>query len=193
MSRLVVSQIQGTLANNNTVSLAPGNTFNVPGLIVQTVYARTDVRATYASNPTGNGTTITDMNITITPKFSTSLLLINWMINGEMHQDNVFLAHQGGALITTAGYQGYNNASGNVRWSGLASAYYDVDENSTADGWIIQYAVPAASTTVRTYAPAVRSSSSGTYTFALNRTLGQVGQDSYENMISTGIIMELAQ
>jgi hypothetical protein len=193
MSRLVVSQIQGSIPNNNTVSLAPGNTFSVPGLIVQTVYARTDVRTTYSSNPTGNGTTITDMNIVITPKFSTSLLLITWMINGELHQDNVFLAHQDGALITTAGYQGYNNVSGNVRWSGLASGFYDVDENSTPSSWIIQYAILAASTSARTYAPAVRSSSSGTYTFSLNRTIGQVGQDAYENMISTGMIMELAQ
>jgi hypothetical protein len=193
MSKLIVSQIQGLLSNNNTVSLAPGNTFNVPGLIVQTVYARTDAKTTYSSNPTGDGTTITDMNITITPKFATSLLLISWMISGELHQDNVLLAHQGGVLITTAGYQGYNNVSGNVRWSGLTQAYYDLDESTTPSGWFIQYAIPAANTSARTYAPAVRSSSGATYTFALNRTISSTGTDGQENGISTGMIMELAQ
>lgn len=193
MSQLVVSQIQGSLSNNNTVSLAPGNTFNVPGLIVQTVYSRTDAKTTYSSNPTGDGTTITDMNIAITPKYSTSLLLISWMISGEVHHDNVFLAHQGGVLITTAGYQGYNNVSGNVRWSGLTQGFYDADDSTTPAAWFIQYAVPAANTTVRTYAPAVRSSSSATYTFALNRTISSAGASGNETGISTGMILELAQ
>lgn len=164
-----------------------------PDSIVQVKYVRTDTRTTYASNNSGNGTTITALNLTITPKYSNSLLLAQWMINGELHQDNVFLIHRDGSLVTTSTYEGYNNAQGNNRWSGVMSAFYDQNEDSTSSNWFLQYLIPAGSTTATTLAPAVRSSSGTNYTFALNRTVNAASQDAYERMISTGTIWEIAQ
>lgn len=164
-----------------------------PDSIVQAKYVRTDTRTTYASNNSGSGTTVTALNLTITPKYSNSLLLCQWMINGELHQDNVFLIHRDGSVVTTSTYEGYNNVLGNVRWSGVMSAYYDQNEDSTSSNWFLQYLVPASSTTATTLAPAVRSSSGGNYTFALNRTINGATQDAYETMISTGTIWEIAQ
>lgn len=169
------------------------NITNPPDSIVQVKYVRTDNRTTYASNNSGDGTTITDLNLTITPKYSNSLLLCQWMINGELHQDNVFLIHRNGALVTTSTYEGYNNAQGNNRWSGIASGFYDQNEDSTPSNWFLQYLIPAGSTTATTLAPAVRSSSGGNYTLALNRTINGASQDAYERMVSTGTIWEIAQ
>jgi hypothetical protein len=59
--------------------------------------------------------------------------------------------------------------------------------------WYIQYAIPAKFTNMQTYSPAVRSSSGTSYTFYLNRTVGSVGADNFENAVSTGTIMEIAQ
>src|SRR5688572_8739545 len=89
--------------------------YTAPGAVVQTVYTRSDTRTTYASNTTGNGTTITELNVTIAPRYSNSIIIVNWMINGEIHQDNVFLIHKDGALQTNPA--GYNTSSGNVRYS----------------------------------------------------------------------------
>lgn len=169
------------------------NITNPPDSIVQVKYVRTDNRTTYASNNSGDGTTITDLNLTITPKYSNSLLLCQWMINGELHQDNVFLIHRNGALVTTSTYEGYNNAQGNNRWSGIASGFYDQNEDSTPSNWFLQYLIPAGSTTATTLAPAVRSSSGSNFTLALNRTINGASQDAYERMVSTGTIWEIAQ
>jgi hypothetical protein len=169
------------------------NITNPPDSIVQVKYYRTDARNTYTAANSGNGTTITDLNLTITPKYSNSIILMQWMINCEFHHDNVFLLHKDGALITTSSYEGYNNVAGNNRWSGVASGQYDNDNNSTMYNIFLQYAIPASSTASATYSPAVRASQATAYTFYLNRTQGSAGSDSYEVTISTGTIWEIAQ
>lgn len=160
-----------------------------PGMVIQTVYVRTDERNSYASNNTGNGTPITPLNLTITPKFANSMILCQWMVNGELHHDNTFLIWKDGAVAPN----GYNQQAGNVRWSGYTSSFYDADHSSTPSNWNIMYAGFPASTSPVTYGLATRSSSGSNYTFFLNRTIGSLGTDAYENMVSVGIIQEIAQ
>jgi len=193
MSELTVGSISGLPANNNVITLASGSQIVQPGSVLQVKTVRSDSRTTISSNNSGNGTTITQLNLTITPKFSNSLLVMQWMINGEHHQDNVFLIHKNGSLITTAGEAGYNEESGNSRWSGFASAFYDQNESSTPSNWFIQYSCIAGATTSTTFAPATRGSSGSSYTFYLNRTFGNTGSDAQETMVSTGTIWEIAQ
>jgi hypothetical protein len=179
--------------SDGSINIANGETLYYSGKIAQVIQTRSDEHITYSSPNSGNGTTVSALAMTISPKFSNSLLVITFMINGEMHQDNVFLMHRNNALITDASYQGYNNAVGNIRTSGIASAFYDQNEDSTPSNWCLQYFVASVNTTSRTYAPAVRSSSSGNYTFALNRTLNAASQAAYERMVSIGTIMEITQ
>jgi len=54
------------------------------GSVVQTVYVRSDNRATYSAANSGNGTTITDLSISITPRYPESWILCRWMINGRL-------------------------------------------------------------------------------------------------------------
>ena len=190
MSTLLVSNIVPPLTTNNTLNVLPR--WRYPGSIIQTVTARVDTRSTWSSPTSGNGTTITDLNLTITPLYPDSTLLIQWMINGELHQDNVFLIHQDGSLITTSGYEGYNANAGNQRWSGYCSAFYDRNEDSTPSNWNIFYSCPSSNTTSRTYAPAVRGSGGSAYTFYLNRTVAGLTQDAHESMVSIGIIHEVS-
>jgi hypothetical protein len=184
-----------TLKANNITNIA-GNFPTIPaypGQVLQVQTVRTDERNTYSSATSGNGTAVSALNLTITPKFSNSLIACQWMINGELHQDNVFIIHRDGALVTTTGQTGYNSTTENSRWSGYASAFYDQNENSTPSNWFIQYFGTANSTASTTIAPATRSSSGSAYTFYLNRTVGSAGSDAYETMVSTGMIMEIAQ
>ena len=181
-----------TLRANQIQTITGKPILNSTGSIIQTVYVRSDSRALYSSNNTGDGNPINPLALTITPSNANNRIICQWMINGELHQDNVFLIHRDGALITTAGEEGRNNVSNN-RWSGYASGFYDQNEDSTPSNWVIMYSQIAGSTASRTYAPAVRSSSSGTYTFYLNRTVGSTdaGQDAYERMVSTGVLYEV--
>lgn len=179
-----------TLRTNQILSTAGKPLLNSSGSIIQTVYIRSNARSLYSSAASGDGTTITDLNISITPTNANSRIICQWMINGELHQDNVFLIHRDGALITTAGEEGRNNVSNN-RWVGYAAAYYDQNESSTPSNWVIMYSQIAGSTTSRTYAPAVRGSGATAYTFYLNRCVANDGADNVENMVSSGIIYEV--
>ena len=190
MSRLKV----GTISTSNpAVTFADGVQLSYPGRVVQVITCRTDTITSYYQPANSNGTTLAELNLTITPKYSSSLLLMQWMINGETGNDNVFLIHQNGSLITTAGYEGYNGNAGNQRWSGYVCMYYDRDTSSTGSNYYIQYAIPATNLNQRTYAPAVRNSGPDTSIFTLNRTYDGRGQDNYEIMVSTGMIMEIQQ
>ncbi len=177
------SKISGSL----TASSMP------PGSIVQCVTRRTDVRSTWSSPNSGNGTTVSDLSLTITPKFSNSLLVIQWNINFELHQDNVWTIHRDGVIITDAGSTGYNASIGNIRTSGVSASDYDQNEDTTPQSRLIQFFIPSGSLTTRTYSPAVRSSSASNYTLYLNRTVADATSDARESMISTGVIWEIMQ
>lgn len=184
----------GTIATSgNAVVIQAGTSLRYAGQVVQMLTIRTDVRTAYTSLTTGNGTTISELNLTIVPKFSSSLIICEWMINCEVHHDNVFLVHQDGSLITTAGYEGYNSTTGNQRWSGYVGAYYDANESSTMTNYYMLYSIAATNLSQRTYAPAIRSSGTTQYTLTLNKTISSQGQDDYENAVSTGMIMEIQQ
>ena len=190
MSTISVGTIQTT---GTAVVMGSGTSLRYPGQVVQMFTIRTDVRTAYTSLTSGNGTTIGQLNLTITPKFSSSLIIMEWMINCEVHHDNVFLVHQDGNLITTSGYEGYNIGGGNQRWSGYMSGFYDANESSTMGNYFMLYSIPATNLNQRTYAPAIRSSSGSQYTLTLNKTISSQGEDVYENAVSTGMIMEIQQ
>ena len=193
MSKVTVTNLSNQ--NGGAIGLAAGTVLRSPGMVIQTQYVRTNARTTYSSPNSGNGVTITDLNLTITPRLSTSLLIMQWMINAEWTTawDNVFVLHKNGLLITTPGYQGYNQFGGNARWSGFVSGMYDNNSDSTMANYFLQYAIPAQSTTQQTFAPAVRGSGATSYTFFLNRCVGSTGTDNYEVSVSSGVIYEVAQ
>jgi hypothetical protein len=164
------------------------------GSVIQTVFVRSDDRINYSALPSGNGNTLTPLGLTITPRSIGSRLICQWMINGEVHQDTVFLIHRNGVLIDTGDSPGFNALNGNVRWSGIATGRYDTNEDSTPANYIIMYSQVSDSLATRTYCPAIRSSSGGTYTLGLNKCINYTvaGQDNVEIMVSTGIAYEVA-
>ena len=190
MSNVIVGAIRHPQANG-AVTISSTTNLYLPGSCVQIATVRSDNRTTYSAPASGGGTTITDLNLTITPKNSKSMLLITWMISGECNNDVNFLVHRGGTLITDSGYEGFNNQIGNISiQAGYTTAWYDGDDSSTPATVYIRYQIPAGNTSSRTYAPAVRSSGGDT-TFYLNRPMGTIGSENNENGISNGIIMEI--
>jgi hypothetical protein len=192
MSKIIVGAIAHPKANT-AITLTSESNIYLPGSCVQIATVRSDNRTTYNAPNSGGGTTITDLNLSIAPKNANSTLLITWMISGEANENVNFLVHRNGALITDTNYEGFNNMAGNTTLqSGYTTSWYDTDVSSTPATFYIRYQIPAGNTSSRTYAPAVRSSSNGgSYTFYLNRPVNALGQESYENGISNGIVMEI--
>lgn len=193
MSRLTVSNIEGKLKNGvKTIEVENGSYIKQPNGVVQTITHRTDERASFSVPSSGNGTTISPLSASITPVFADSLLLITIMVNCETLHNSVFLIHTDGVLIEDAGYESYNSISGNARYSGIAAPYLDRNESSTPTNYFIQYAVPANDTTTRSYALAIRASSTASYMLYLNRTYDSLGGEYRETGISNITIMEIA-
>ena len=172
-------------ATGDEISLDAGTELHHEGRIIQTVIVRTDVRQTFSAPNSGNGTPVTPLRLTITPKRSDSWIWLRWTLHYEMHHDTVFLAQENGSLI------GFNTYRGNVRWSGILTPLYDNDYGSTPQPSTINWFVRAGSTNSRFYDLAVRSSSTGNFTLALNRPVGSAGGDNNEVGISYGYAREI--
>jgi len=185
MSNLIVDTVYSS-TTNAPILKASGN-------VVQVARVRSNSRTTVAANNVGTGTTITQLNLTLTPRSSTNRIICQWHIMGEASYNNCLLIHRDGSLITTAGEEGYNNVSGNVRWSGFTPTVYDtVDNNdSTAHHYSIQYSQIAGTVGITTWAPAVKSSAATNHTFYLNRCYGSTGANDYETGVSFGVIYEV--
>lgn len=146
----------------------------------------------FSSAVSGNGTLIEPLTLTISPKSANNILIMEWMISGEMATNNLFLIHRNGSLITTAGEQGYNNVSGNVRYSGIVAAWYDANNESTPSNFRITYQCVAGTTDPINFAPAVRASGATAGTFYLNRAIGSgtVPYTGQELNVSYGQLFE---
>lgn len=194
MSILEVKQLQAINNTGNAITMINNTVFDYPGRVVQIQNVRVDGMNAYYARNTGNGTTISAMTIPVTPKYSTSLLIMEWFMSFEMQHDHVILIHQDDALITTAGYEGYNSYNGNQRWSGFCPVQYDGDESTTPQQVYICYAIPASSTSFRRYAPAVRSANGDDWRpLYLNRTISEDPGSDREMQVSYGTIMEIRQ
>lgn len=160
-----------------------------PGSVVQVTRTRTSARSAYGYS---SDTIISDLNVVIYPKFANSLLLVQWSVNYECDYNSVFRVYRDGGLVYTSGYQGYNENDGN-QWSGVASTQYDTDVASTPSNQMIQYFVPAGSTAGTTLQLAVRTTSSQSATFYLNRSVNSSGSGAYEVGVSNVVCWEIAQ
>lgn len=143
--------------------------------------------ASYASS-VNSETIITPMNISITPQETDSKIIVQWMLNGEQHQDNVFRIWRNGAEAPNG-----RNTINTSRWTGFVSGFYDQNESSTPSNWFIQYIDDNPPSGLTTYSLTTGSSSGSNFTFFLNRTYGSsdAGQDAYERMVSTVMAMEV--
>lgn len=178
------------LKTNVIQTIAGRNILTNDGPVIQCNTKIVANKAIYSSPTSGNGTPLWDLTIGITPTASSSRLIIQWMIMGEIHHNNVFTIWRNGSLVTTAGEQGYNNNVGNSRWSGIASGWYDRNESSTPSAWFLQHHCIANTTSYTYFTPAVRSSSTTAYSFRQNKTIASNGADAQENGLCSVSIFE---
>ena len=138
------------------------------------------------------GRYITPLDITITPKFSNSKIMLHWVINAEAHHDQViriyrFISSGASSLI------GFNSNNQGVH-SGAAPILYDTDHNSTLNTHTVAWVDTPNTTSAVTYRIFTRPSNNGSNWFYLNRTVGggTTGQGNHEIAVSYKSAMEIA-
>lgn len=198
MTQLAVGTIQAATAGN-VITVQTPSVISSIGSPLQVIPMRTDNRDTWSAPLTigsVGGNPVQPLSMTIKPRSTNSLIYVRWMINGEVHYDTKWTILLNNSLCVIPSYQGYNeNAVSPGRWVGYAPGQYESasDVNSTMNHFKIDFFCKANSLGTLTFTPAISSSGATAYTFYLNRTAGSTGQDSYENGVSTGVIMEIAQ
>ena len=180
------SSLTNIPAANLTGSLPAG----MGGKILQVVTKRSDTRSVYSGS---NNYSISELSTSITPVSASSLLMIDMHVFYEGQHDQIFKATKDGSVMTASGYEGYNSAAGNQRWSGLAAFLYDNNTNSTPDHKAIRFFDAAGSTTSRTYGLDARTTDSSNEVFYINRAAFGTGSDTVEAGVSFVTIMEIAQ
>lgn len=161
-----------------------------PGAIIQTVYLRSDVKATYtAPAPVvgiGSETEIDELTLAITPKYNNSKILLSYMLTYETNEDTVFRLSRNGSII------GRNSTDLNY-WAGTAVPPND-GNSSTPTTQTFFYLDSPASTSSLTYRVLFGSSQlSEVRTLYLNRSGSNAGASQFEVGISQVLIQEIAQ
>jgi hypothetical protein len=158
--------------------------FHAPGHPVQYVGQNVHDIVVYGNSV---GRYITPLDITITPKFSNSKIMLHWVINGEAHHDQVIRIYRGSTLI------GFNSNNQGVH-SGAAPVLYDTDHNSTMNTHTVAWVDTPNTTSAVTYRIFSRPSNNGTNWFRLNRTVGggSLGQSGHEIAVSYKSATEIA-
>lgn len=156
-----------------------------PGMAIQTVYLRADTKASYSA-PVNSQTEIALLTTTITPKFSNSVIRVEFNLSFEIHHDTIFRLSRNGTIIGT-------NSTDTGRWSGFAIPGYDVDSATTPRTNHYIYLDSPGTTSAVTYRLLIGSAGATAYTLFLNRTINSAGADNNEVGISQVFLTEIAQ
>ena len=176
------------LATNGSGALSFAN----EGKILQVV--QNHVTTTSSQSVSQNTTTnITNLSASITPKSSTSDMLVFVMWHGETNEsphNTLFGLRRDTAAIGNA-------ASSGNRSTGIANiqmGYFDDDNNSTIDSAKYQFFDTGRSsgTSQITYHATVRNNRTGGITLVNNRTIGDLNSSGYERCTSSITILEVA-
>lgn len=161
------------------------------GTVLQTVTVTTDSTASITSDSGGNQ--ITQLNTLITPKSTSSKLLITVSICGEFSSYSQNYNTMFSISRTISGSHTELTASGsNNRIHGIMppAINHHGDAGSTLESVYFQYVDSPSTTSQITYAPRVKSQTSNT--FYLNRTVTDTDSAPYERGMSSVVIQEIA-
>tara|TARA_B110000483_G_scaffold106537_1_gene130014 strand:+ start:66 stop:1256 length:1191 start_codon:yes stop_codon:yes gene_type:complete len=175
----------GSVANPQPLHIAaPLYAPGVPVQIVSNVYKK---QVAYGS--TNSDRNIKELDISIKPKFANSRILLHWMINGELHQDNVIRVARDGSYII----HGYNETQGTNQWSGVAAGGYDQNQDSTPENYCIDTYDEPGGTNTYNYQIYIGSSGGGSFPAHINRTYTGGNRNAHEAGICFMSATEIAQ
>lgn len=160
------------------------------GTVLQTVHVSTDGTSSVTSSSSGNQ--LTALNTLITPKSTSSKLLITVSICGEFSHTGAAYNSMFSISRTIGGSHTELTASGSAnRMHGImpSAISYQKDAGSTLESAYFQYVDTPNTTSQITYAPRVKGETSNT--FYLNRTVADNNTSAFERGVSSVVIQEI--
>ena len=155
------------------------------GTVASVNMLQTRTNEDFAAATSGNGTVITPLNITFTPKQAGNKVILEFTVNGEGNWNQVFLVSRNDTLLADT-----TNDSNN-RWAGIATLSYDAQTANTPDNCSIRILDLNTLATESTYKLQVRASGASAETYRLNRSYSSTGADDYETSLSVATATEI--
>lgn len=155
------------------------------GTVANVAMVQTRAQGSYAAPVSGNGTEITPLRLSLTPKKAGNRVILEWVVNGELHWDSTYIVTRNGVLLGEA-----TNVNNN-RWAGIAVPNYDNNVDSTPSNTTVKIIDMNTLGTATDYELRVRSGSGTAYELRLNRTWSSTGQDVFETGLSVGTATEI--
>ena len=186
MSELTVGQLRGLPVNNNIVTVPSGHTLYAPGHVIQVVQTtKTDTFTT-----TSGFTPVTGLSATITPKFSTSKILVLGQVTFGLSGSGLDF---GGFRLYGGTTDLYIGAAAGNRARAVFGGYSIVDNGLIVLSGSINYLASPNSTAPQTIGVEVARLTGGTV--FINRSAGD-GDANDSNRVrgaSSITLMEIAQ
>jgi hypothetical protein len=141
---------------------------------------------------------VSDLRISITPKYANSLIVIEMVFSCEpyRHNSGLWMGELNTSdeiqLITRTGYEGYNPNAQTGRNNFYSSGWYDGDDDSTMKSIPLTYIDKPNTTNQKTYSPIFGSASSDAF-LVLNASKTVSNNYRYEYGVSTISIKEIRQ
>ena len=185
--------VSSTIPTGGRLSGVDVGSIKAPGTVVQVINSTVSTQST-VSIPALNTTftSVPNISVTITPKFSNSKILIQCRWFGELSVgtavwDTMFGLKRGG---TSIGHAGATGAAQGITMAALS--YYANDGNSTPETVYLDYYDSPASTSALTYELCCNSTAA--FTLYTNRVVSTlVGAGAYEVGVSSITAWEIAQ
>lgn len=187
---LTVPELRGpsnliTVTSGHRIAAAAAGGITGPGMIIQSAYLRSDLRTSYTVPNSDAGVEIAELTLSITPKYSTSKILLWYTLSGNVNDTDMVL------FLTRNGTVIGRNSNSTARWSGLTAGF------STTGGTLFTqtffYLDTPTSTSALEYKLIGRAAQSTSVTLYLNRTQAGSGSDTEEIGISQVLIQEMGQ
>ena len=192
MSELTVGQLKGLSVNNNVITVPSGHELYASGHIIQ-VQTLDNVTRSTQGVPSDAWADITGMSLSITPKKTTSKILITARWFGEFSSQGMTWDSVFGIKRDSIQIGGHPDPFATAR-NGITSAaisYVDQDANSTAETMSLFTTDYPNTTSLTTYKLTYNGASGTIYN---NRTIGwNTGTTTYELGTSSMVLMEIAQ
>ena len=114
-SRLIVDQLEGKPGSGNVVTVPTGHTLYAPGAVIQVVHETINTEKSNATGLTDSVWQFTGVTASITPKFATSKILIQynqsyfWQSDGPAAQGHGTQLRRGSSTVLTTrkGFAGF--------------------------------------------------------------------------------------
>ncbi len=190
-----ITELTNSLKTLNGESLVGGGDIVIePAIGTAIGFAYKRYQDNWQTHTSTGGAHVSGLDITYTPQYANSRIVITYSIHNDGHQDMVWKVKRDGGWITSTDGASYNTHHTNNYRNGITANHYDNNVDSTPSTLTFQYTCLAENTNARTYQPWIYGAGSNR-PMAINRSWARwdANGNDHEMGFSVATLQEFRQ